>query len=417
MTLAKEGPVRVLMVAIGGYGYYYLQTLLDQVPVERAILAGVVDPEARASRAWPWVEARGVPVFDQVADFYAAGHEADLAVIVSPIQHHVSQSCTALEHGSHVLCDKPLGATVQEAARLLSTRDRCARFVMIGYQWSYSTAIQALKRDILAGLFGRPVRFSTLCCWPRHLSYYERNQWAGRLKDPATNRWVLDGPANNAMAHFLHNLLYLGGPEIHLSARPRTVRAELYRAYPIESCDTAACRVNTDTGLEILMYASHVTETAIDPRFTLEFETASVTFDAKAGGIIARDTAGRVTQYGAPDDSPQFTKLFDAIGAVQSPAPVVCGPEAAMAQTLAVNGMHESVSAPVSFPDAMVVRDDEAGRRYVPALNETLSQCYQRHLLPAEADVSWARAGLLVDLDGYDTFPRGGGGNAGGRSR
>jgi hypothetical protein len=228
---------------------------------------------------------------------------------------------------------------------------------------------------------------------------------------------VLDGPANNAMAHFLHNLLYLGGPEIHLSARPRTVRAELYRAYPIESCDTAACRVNTDTGLEILMYASHVTETAIDPRFTLEFETASVTFDAKAGGIIARNAAGLVKQYGAPDDSPQFTKLFEAIGAVYSPAPVVCGPEAAMAQTLAVNGMHESVSAPVSFPDAMVVRDDEAGRRYVPALNETLSQCYQRHLLPAEADVSWARAGLLVDLDGYDTFPRGGGGNAGGRSR
>ncbi len=417
MTIAKKGPVRVLMVAIGGYGYYYLQTLLEQVPAERAVLAGVVDPEARASRGWPWVEARGVPVFHEVAAFYAAGHEADLAVVVSPIHYHVPQSCAALEHGSDVLCDKPLGATVQEAARLISTRDRCRRFVMIGYQWSYSTAIQALKRDILAGLFGRPVRFSTLCCWPRDMSYYRRNQWAGRLKDPATGRWVLDGPANNAMAHFLHNLLYLGGPEIHLSARPRTVQAELYRAYPIESCDTAACRLSTDTGVEVLMYASHATETAIDPRFTLEFETASVTFDAKAGGVVARDAAGHVKRYGAPDDSPQFTKLFAAIDAARSPATIACGPEAAMAHTLAVNGMHESVSEPVSFPDAIVVGGDAAGRCYVPGLNETLSRCYERHLLPAEAGAGWARAGLPVDLDGYDTYPRGDRVSAGGRDR
>ena len=30
---------------------------------------------------------------------------------------------------------------------------------------------------------------------------------AGRLWDVATGSWVLDGPMNNAMAHFLHSLL------------------------------------------------------------------------------------------------------------------------------------------------------------------------------------------------------------------
>jgi predicted dehydrogenase len=414
MRAGQGDPVRVLMVAIGGYGYHYLQTLLEQVPEERAVLAGVVDPDARQSRAWPWVEARGVPVCDEIADYYSAGNDADLAVIVSPIQHHVVQSCAALEHGSHVLCDKPLGATVQDAARLISTRDACSRFVMIGYQWSYSTAIQALKRDILSGLFGRPTRFSTLCCWPRHLSYYQRNQWAGRLKDPSSGRWVLDGPLNNAMAHFLHNLLYLSGPEVHLSARPRTVQAELYRAYQIESCDTAACRVVTDTGLEVLAYASHVSEAAIDPCFVLEFETASVTFDAKAGGIVARNAAGHVKHYGAPDDDAQFKKLFDAISAVLAPMPVVCGPEAAAAQTRVVNGMHESVNEPTSFPETLVVSDDQAGRRSVPGLNQMLTQCYERHVLPAEAGAGWARAGAVVDLDGYDTFPRGGRGSGDG---
>jgi predicted dehydrogenase len=406
MTARTGGPVRVLLSAIGGYGHYYLQTLLEQVPPDRATLAGVVDPQARQARAWPWVESRGVPVFDDMASFYSSGHEADLAVIVSPIQCHVPQSCTALEHGSHVLCDKPLGATVQEAARLVSARDRAGRFVMIGYQWSYSAAIQALKRDILAGLFGRPIRFATLCCWPRHLAYYRRSPWAGRLRDPDTGQWVLDGPANNAMAHFLHNLLYLGGPGIDRSATPRIVQAEAYRAYPIESCDTAACRVVTDGGLEVLLYASHVTEASIEPRFTLEFESAVVTFDAGGGGIAARATSGTEKRYGAPDDSPQFKKLFDAIDASRSPAPVVCGPEAAMAQTLALNGMHESVGDVPSFPDSMVVADNEAARMYVPGLADTLSRCYEDRRLPAESGVAWATAGALVNLDGYDSFPR-----------
>ncbi len=39
-------PVRVLMVAIGGYGYHYLHALLDEVPAGLATLAGVVDPFA-----------------------------------------------------------------------------------------------------------------------------------------------------------------------------------------------------------------------------------------------------------------------------------------------------------------------------------------------------------------------------------
>ena len=406
MTARPGKPISVLISAIGGYGHYYLQTLLEQVPPDRATLAGVVDPQARQARAWPWVQSRGVPVFDDMAGFYSAGHEADLAVIVSPIQFHVPQSCTALEHGSHVLCDKPLGATVQEAARLISTRDRADRFVMIGYQWSYSTAIQALKADILAGLFGPPVRFSTLCCWPRHLAYYQRNPWAGRLRDPDTGQWVLDGPANNAMAHFLHNLLYLGGPHVDRSATPRTVQAEAYRAYPIESCDTAACRIVADSGLEVLVYASHVTETPIEPRFRLEFESAVVTFDPRQGGIIARSATGTEKRYGAPDDSPQFKKLFDAIDAVHLPAPVVCGPEAAGAQTLALNGMHESVGDLPSFPDSMLVADDGAARIYVPGLADTLSRCYERHGLPAESGAGWARLGALVNLDGYHSFPR-----------
>jgi len=402
------------MVAIGGYGLHYLRTFWDQVPAATARLAGVVDPFARLSPIWPEVEAAGVPVADTMEAFYGTRRSIDLAVIVSPIHAHVPQSLVALAHGSDVLCDKPMGATIQEARALIEARDRARRLVLIGYQWSYSVAIQALKRDLLAGLYGRPRRLTTLCAWPRAMSYYRRNPWAGRLMDPESRAWVLDTPANNAMAHFLHNALFLLGPAMDRSAMPVEVQGELYRALPIESADTAACRLRTDAGADVLFLASHATELGIDPRFRLECDDAVITCGEHSRDIVARTNAGEARSYGDPDSTSQFQKLFVAIdlahasrgAARETDTAVACGPEAAMAQTLAVNGLHESAPTIVNFPAASVCRP-EADRFAVRGLREQLLDLYRFWQLPSEAGYEWANAGRVVDLRTYTHFPGG----------
>ncbi len=407
--MAGEGsaPVSVLMVAIGGYGFHYLKTLLEKLEPSRTMLAGVVDPMADRSPLWPVVRSMGIPARSTIEEFYAAGDRADLAVISSPIHWHVPQSLVALAHSSSVLCDKPLGATIQEARELIEARDRSGCWAMIGYQWSFSTAILALKRDILAGLFGRPIRLSTLCCWPRDTTYYARNDWAGRLRDRSSGRWILDSPANNAMAHYLHNLFFVLGSDVHLSARPQSVQAELYRAYPVDTFDTAACRATTVDGAELLFFASHVTETTIDPRFRFEFEEAIVTCGEDNSQIVARQKDGLCKSYGAPDDTPQFHKLFAAIGRARGEGTIECGPEAAAAQTLCVNGMHDSMTAALTFPPALVRREGEPERRFVPGLEDVLLRCYYESRLPSEAGVPWAAAGRDVSLIDYRNFPDG----------
>lgn len=406
-------PVRVLMVAIGGYGYHYLKTLVDEVPVERAVLAGVVNPFAKSSPAWPVVETLQVPVCETVESFYGAGHSADLAVVASPIHLHVPQSIAALGHGSAVLCDKPLGATIQETRALAKARDLAGRFVMVGYQWSYSDAIHSLKRDLLAGLFGRPRRLATLCCWPRSQAYYRRNGWAGRLRDADTGAWILDSPANNAMAHFLHNACFLTGSAEHLSAMPSEVCAEMYRANQIESADTSACRCTLDNGCEVLFFASHATDEAIEPRFRLECDEAAITFGEDDRNITARMRSGGIREYGDPDVTPQFTKLSTAIALVRDPgeqvsgsSSPVCGIEAAAAQTLCVNAMHDSAREIAPFPKDLVMTR-EGGRLCVAGLGDVLLRCYERRLLPSDDGVTWARAGRTVDTTHYLDFPGG----------
>ncbi len=249
---------------------------------------------------------------------------------------------------------------------------------------------------MLYGLYGRPFRLATLCAWPRGTSYYQRNSWAGRLRDRDSGAWVLDSPANNAMAHFLHNALFLVGPDMAASALPVAVTAELARAYPIESADTAACRVLTDEGCEVLFLASHATERAIEPRFRLECEGGIITFGEAGRTVVGTTGDGRVRDYGDPDATHQFRKLFAAVDRVRSlDAGDVCGIEAAAAQTACVIAMHESALEIVRFP-ALLRRGQPDNRVHVLRLEDELLRCYQASVLPSEIGCPWAEPGRRV---------------------
>jgi hypothetical protein len=92
---------------------------------------------------------------------------------------------------------------------------------------------------------------------------------------------VLDSVVSNATAHFLHNMLFLLGPNFGESAFPASLTAELYRANTIENYDTAALRLQTACGTEVMFYATHATLEKVEPVFFFEFEKAVVNYNQK----------------------------------------------------------------------------------------------------------------------------------------
>jgi len=398
-------PVSVCLVGIGGMGQSYLKALLNEFSPRQVRISAVIEPSPKNLVDALDLQKRGIPVLSNLQTFYRSGQSTDLVVICSPIHHHVPQACEALENGSYVLCEKPIGATIQEALHLIRTKDSAHQWVMIGYQWSYSRAIQSLKKHVLSGRFGRPIRLKTLCFWPRHQAYYQRNDWAGKIK--IRGKWVLDSPANNAMAHFLHNLFYILGERADRSAMPHEVKAELYRVYPIENYDTAACRAYTKEGFELLYYASHAVSVNKGPMFSFEFEEATVTYGDSIDETVARDRKGNESLYGDPESEHPLRKLFEAVAAVQKPKPILCGPEAALAQTLCINAMQESAPEIRTFPESLIHRDSDEKRWFAKGLDRALYECYIKGILPSEAKLSWACAGKQVSLENYRYFPGG----------
>ena len=96
--------------------------------------------------------------------------------------------------------------------------------------------------------------------------------------------------------------------------------------------------------------------------------------------------------------------------AVRSGGEIFCGLEAAMAQTLCMNGAQESMPEITSFPPAMVrhQQNEKIGESIVvPGLTEALQTCYESWKLPSEHNFPWAKTGRRVDLSAYEWYPGG----------
>lgn len=399
-----QKPVSLVQVGIGGMGAVYVAALLENRERRSFRLAGVVDPQPQKGPQLFTIQALGIPVFERLEGFYER-QQADLAIIASPIHFHCDQTCLALARGSQVLCEKPAAATVQEVNRMREAEREAGKQVSIGFQWSFSPAIQALKSDILDGKYGRPRRLKCLYLWPRGEAYYKRNDWAGKLRD-ANGRWILDSPAHNAMAHDLHNMFYVLGAEREAAAQPVQAEAELFRAMDIDNFDTAAIRCTTGTGVEILFYVSHVASADTGPVLSYEFERGEVSCSGRDAAIKGIIEAGEKS-YGSPDREP-LRKLWEAVDAVGKNAIPACGLAAAYSQVLAVNGAQESMPGIQTFPKALVEVKGEAGGRTVTVagLTEAFWECYRKNALPSELGITWSRKGRKVSLTDYAHFPK-----------
>jgi predicted dehydrogenase len=118
--------------------------LLSALP--RAELVGVYDPRPEAAEAA--ARDHGARVFPRLEDL--AG-EIEAAVVAAPTVAHAEMGCALLDRGLHVLIEKPLAASLEEADRLLASAG--GRVLAVGHIEFFNPAVQALLA------VGSPPRF------------------------------------------------------------------------------------------------------------------------------------------------------------------------------------------------------------------------------------------------------------------
>ncbi|MFB5190632.1 Gfo/Idh/MocA family protein [Alicyclobacillus fastidiosus] len=72
----------------------------------------------------------------------------DLVFVLNSDEYHADTAVAALQHGKHVLIEKPVCLTLADAERLIRARDDAHRQVMVGYMRRYAPAFQMAKRMV-----------------------------------------------------------------------------------------------------------------------------------------------------------------------------------------------------------------------------------------------------------------------------
>jgi len=120
--------------------------------VEMAVLVGR-NPDAVAQAAAHWGWAESATDWREVI----ARDDIDVVDIVTPGDSHAEIAIAALEAGKHVLCEKPLANTVEEAERMLAAATRAAENgakAMVGFTYRRVPAVTFLRDLIAEGVIG-----------------------------------------------------------------------------------------------------------------------------------------------------------------------------------------------------------------------------------------------------------------------
>lgn len=102
-------------------------------------------------------EQWGIPESYGDYDFEAllANPSLDVIHITSPNKAHVEQALAALAAGKHVICEKPLGMTSAETARVVAAARRSKRVFAVNYVVRFYPAVLQMRALVQRGDLGR----------------------------------------------------------------------------------------------------------------------------------------------------------------------------------------------------------------------------------------------------------------------
>jgi len=402
-----SGPINIGVIGTTGYPAALINSLDRLISADVARIAAVDDslsqPQPVTQRILDRYGAARVKGVDALLDY----PDLDVLIVATSIDSHLPFTKAGLERGLAVHCEKPVTATVDEAIEMIAARDAAGRPVQVGFQDTYSASVQWAKRKLVDGAIGKIRRVRLQARWPRTDNYYGRNNWAGALK--RDGNWVLDSPANNALAHQINLALYLTGTDPDASNVATALEAELYRARDITNYDTCAIRCHTAAECDVLILLTHACGDSMHP--VIEFIGETGTLRRKHPHHCQIEVDGRITESMGDGPrgahGPMFDNLIDRVAGSADRSK--CEIENAYEVTRVVNGA--SQCARVHPIDEQHLHTDAPHEdandlvRVIDGIEKVFDQCFERFCLPSElGDLAWASQPGRIDLVGYDHF-------------
>lgn len=145
-----------------------------------------------------------VPLFTHLSEFLNANIKVDVVNICTPNGLHAHQAIECLENHKHVIIEKPIALTKEEALNVQRASIMNQKHAFPVVQNRYSPTIRWVKEVLEEEALGEIFMVQLNCFWNRDERYYVPGSWHGSLN--------LDGgPLYTQFSHFIDVLLWMFG--------------------------------------------------------------------------------------------------------------------------------------------------------------------------------------------------------------
>jgi predicted dehydrogenase len=142
----------VIGIGVVGYGYWGPNIVrnFSDLPTARVVSVSDRRPERLAICERRY---QGVRVTTDAAALIA-DPAVDAVAIVTPVQYHFELAMLALRAGKHVLVEKPMASTSEQAARLIEEAALRRLVLMVDHTFVYTSAVAKLRELVRNGELG-----------------------------------------------------------------------------------------------------------------------------------------------------------------------------------------------------------------------------------------------------------------------
>lgn len=269
----------MIKFAIVGCGHIAKKHVEAIQRVEKAQLVAVCDNHS--DRLKQFSEIYGVKGFSTLEDLLDKVKGIDVVNICTPSGLHTEMAIQAAQAKKHVIVEKPLALTVEDADRIIEACRMHHVKLAVVHPNRFRPAVRELKKAIDNGWFGRLSHVNATVRWNRNQAYYDQAPWRG-------TKSMDGGVLMNQAIHNLDLLLWLCGPVKEVQAYTAT------RLRNIETEDVAVAILTLENGALGVVEAA----TTIYPK-NLE-ESISI-FGEKGSAIVGGPTANWIQHWSFAD--------------------------------------------------------------------------------------------------------------------
>ena len=168
--------VRLGIIGIGNMGTGHLKNILEGKVPEMEVTAVADRQEVR--RVWAKEKLpESVAVFEEGKNLIAAG-VCDAVLIAVPHYQHPELTIDAMNHGLHVMCEKPAGVYTKQVREMNEAAKKSDRIFAMMFNQRTNCIYRKMHELVTGGELGAIKRVNWIVTdWYRTQSYYDSGSW------------------------------------------------------------------------------------------------------------------------------------------------------------------------------------------------------------------------------------------------